>query len=258
MAKEGYNAFVENITRNYSGKNVQYIKNILMSEDVKDSYRSLESGNVPKSKINKVFIDAISEIEQKDNKCPEEFVSNLSKNLAKTGEHETVLNDFFDKGLLGKKDFEQSKENLKQRPRRANYVKLVMVGSFFIAVIFLIKSATNLDLTQTVAGIGNEKETIDLNVLYGTIFLVLSLAFVHFYYRKGEAKIGERITHHDYIKSILLISFIFAGYFLFKSLTSGNYIGAVLGGGVIDLDVIYGTLFLLFGLAVSHFYLNRQ
>ena len=186
---------------------------------------------------------------------PDEFVHHLTKHVAQQG-HKEAVDDFFKRGLIGRDQYEQSRKNVVHHSHKlGEYMRGIMFFSLALATFFLLKSTQHLDLTKAVLG----EDVIDLNVIYGTIFLVVGLGLVHFYYRRMEAhsKSLEKESH-PYVKDLMIVSFLFASYFLIRGLASGNFMGAVLGGGETDLNVIYGVIFLLFGLALSHFYYHRQ
>ena len=81
--------------------------------------------------------------------------------------------------------------------------------------------------------------------------------------RRHIAERGERL--HKGLEGLIKLRkaavFFFltvSALFLLKSLFSGGYTAAVIGGGVADLDIIYGIIFLLLGLALAHFYLRKH
>lgn len=78
-----------------------------------------------------------------------------------------------------------NKKNIKSKQtKKGNYAKLFILISLFIAGFFFIKSASNLDIMTAIVG----QSVIDLNVIYGTVFLVVGLATVHFFYRRKIKK----------------------------------------------------------------------
>ena len=46
--------------------------------------------------------------------------------------------------------------------------------------------------------------------------------------------------------------------FLLVSVVNATYTGAIIGGGEIDINVLFGIAFLLLGLAIHHFYSNKE
>ena len=246
--KKSYDSFVNSFIRGYNGKEKCFVMYLLNSTDVKDSYDSIVRGEVAGDMVNKVFRRSVDDV-KKDNKSrPEEFVNYLSSNLAQTKKHDNVVDDFFKNGSVGERN------NVKPGSSvfKWNYFRGFMLLLLVVAGFFFVRSASNFDLMEAVQG----ESVVDLNVIYGTIFLVLGLVFVHIYYRKKEE--NQRKEENHYIKDIMMISFLFASFFIIKSMVSGSFLGAVAGGGVSDLDIVYGSILLLFGLALAHFYYNRK
>ncbi len=182
--KKDYESFVASLMEKYSGKEKEFVGFLLGSDEVKDSYESLISGNVPGESINEIFMNSVKSAQKGKKSSPDRFVDLLSRNLAKSGNHQVVLDDFFNKGLIAKKH-----ENPKE----------------------------DIVVTKNVVSIGSK---------HGKIIMFACVAI--------------------------------AVFFFLKSLISGNFISAVIGGGVADYDVIYGTAFLLFGLALAHFTYRKE
>ena len=58
------------------------------------------------------------------------------------------------------------------------------------------------------------------------------------------------------VNSFIWGSFLVSGWFFFRGLLEGTITGAVIGGGVVDFNIAFGVIFLMLGLALSHFYLK--
>ena len=65
-----------------------------------------------------------------------------------------------------------------------------------------------------------------------------------------ESKDGDELRR----VAAIIVSFGISGWFLLKSLFSGGYTAAVIGGGVLDSNIVYGLVFLLLGMALTHFW----
>lgn len=181
MSKNGYDSFVESFLRDYKGKNRGIIRFLLNSEDVKDSYKSL-SGKVSREKINQIFRKSIRNVSGNSN--PHEVVSDLSKNLARMGEHNEILDDFFRKGLIGKRHYEENKLRgviVTKLGLKGGFRGKLVIGSLVLSGLFFIGSLVNGGFTGAVIGGGN----VDLSAVYGSILFIFGLALAHFEYNKG-------------------------------------------------------------------------
>ena len=178
--KKDYESFVESFMVNYSDKEREFAGFLLESDDVKDSYKSLVDGNVTEEKINEIFKTSIKNVQKQKKSTPDKFVKELSNNLAKIGKHQSVLDDFFNKGLIPEKHKEKISETNVMASEGSKYVKGIIMGFIIMAVFFFLKSLISGSFISAVIGGG----TVDYDIIYGTVFLLFGLALAHCTYKK--------------------------------------------------------------------------
>ncbi len=76
--------------------------------------------------------------------------------------------------------------------------------------------------------------------------------------KKGPERLEERVKKYRVAAIFIWLSFSASFWYFLSGLFKASVTGAVIGGGNVDLNIMYGVIFLLLGLALSHFYLNRE
>lgn len=197
--KDGdYEEFVKQFSKRFGGKREEDIRALLAnSEELRNVYNIMEKDRVAPGFISEAFRSGLEAVSEKGRYEAHDFVVGIARRMARYGAFEDVIEEMRREDLFDDREYQKLLKKVREERKRG---------------IKALKGRTAESLME----------------------------------RVEENRTSRRAA-------VFLPLFISA-YFLLKSFFGGGFIGAVIGGGVVDLNVIYGVIFLLLGLAMAHFY----